>query len=224
MFFLQIWVPRHGRSFNAAVLIPGESDDVLTFLTCHEFLLFHTFPSTRSICLWSVGLWHSPSHAPGRRSFCRNSPSCRVHTIHITCRIDPSRQKYNPRGHCRSFRTCNRKTLQHDVNTVIWPCRLQWRFNYINHSDEKTTDKRNNMTDMTTTWNTLSLCQKPVQTPLRLHEGATAKLSTASAFLPDSHIIKMLESDSQELSFQARSYWQRQFVLIAKRCRFLVLT
>lgn len=119
--------------------------------------------------------------------------------------------------------TARRKKLQHDVNTVIWPCRLQWRFNYINHSDEKTTDKRNNMTDMTTIWNTLSLCQKPVQTPLRLHEGATAKLSTASAFLPDSYIIKMLESDSQELSFQARSYWQRQFVTIPKRCRFLVL-
>ena len=127
--------------------------ELATSLCCSICGSIHTttsFPSTRSICLWSVGLWHSPSHAPGRRSFCQNSPSCRVHTIRITCRLDPSRQKYNPRGHCRSFRTCNRKKLQHDVNTVIWPCRLQWRFNYINHTDEKTTEKRNNMTDMTT--------------------------------------------------------------------------
>ena len=33
----------------------------------------------------------------------------------------------------------------------------------------------------------MSLCQKPVQTPLRLPEGATAQLSAASAFLPDSY-------------------------------------
>ena len=36
------------------------------------------------------------------------------------------------------------------------------------------------------------------------------------------HSIKMLKSDFQELSFQAGSCWHRQFVTIAKRCRFLV--
>ena len=143
-------MPRHGRSFNAAVLIPGDSDDVLTFPTCHEFLLFH--------------LWLHP-HAPSASDLLGSGIHLPTHlAVGVSARV------LQVAGYTRyaslagltpvakstihgviagpfAPATERRKKLQHDVNTVIWPCRLQWRFNCINHSDEKTTDKRNNMYD-----------------------------------------------------------------------------
>lgn len=145
-------MPRHGRSFNAAVLIPGESDDVLTFPT--------VAPSTRP----RVSHPHAPSasdllgsgiHLPTHLAVGVSAGILQVagYTRYASLAGLTPVAKSTIHGVIAgpfAPATERRKKLQHDVNTVIWPCRLQWRFNYINHTDEKTTDKRNNMTDMTT--------------------------------------------------------------------------